>query len=57
LAAGLHEPTPGQSGIQDLPSTSVSAADIYRFPAGDLAPGALQVMVVHLTPGTIWKGR
>ena len=56
-ASGLQEPAPGQSGIEGLVATSVASADIYRFPAGELAPNLLQIMVVRLTPGTVWRGR
>ena len=54
---GLQESGGGQSGIQGLLSSSVSLAESYVFPAGELAPRALRIMVVHLTPGTVWQGR
>ncbi len=56
-APGLQDQTPGQSGIQGLPSSSVWSAEMYLFAAGELAPRALQIMVVRLTPGSTWKGR
>jgi hypothetical protein len=55
-ASGLEEPTPGQSGIQGLVAASVSSAQTYFFSAAELAPAELKIMVVHLTPGTVWKG-
>jgi hypothetical protein len=40
-----------------LASTSVSYTDTYTFAAGELSPRPLRIIVVHLTPGTVWKGR
>ena len=54
---GLEEAGSGQSGIQGLAATSVSSLDAYSFPAGELSPRALRIFVVHLAPGTVWKGR
>jgi hypothetical protein len=48
---------PGGSGIAGLHATSVAMAESYRFAAGELAPHALRIMVVHLVAGTIWTGR
>ena len=56
-AHGLQDAGDGESGIQGLPSTSVALADLYSFAAGSLAPQYLRVLVVHLTPGTVWSGR
>lgn len=56
-ASGLSERGGGQSGIQGLPSASVSSADAYFFAAGELASQALKIIVVHLVPGTTWPGR
>jgi TonB-dependent SusC/RagA subfamily outer membrane receptor len=56
-ASGLQEAGRGQSGIQGLRSTSVSLAETYTFPAGELGPRSLKIMVVHLAAGSAWKGR
>ena len=56
-AAGLNEPADGQSGITGLASASVASADMYVYPAGELAPRLLRIMVVHLVPGATWTGR
>ena len=56
-AYGLQDAGSGESGIQGLPSTSVALGDLYVFPAGSLAPQNLRIVVVHLTPGTVWNGR
>ena len=56
-AAGLTAPGNGESGIEGLASTSVASAETYYFPAGELAPGPLKIMVVHLAPGTVWSPR
>ena len=56
-AEGLTAPGNGESGIAGLPSTSVSSAETYYFPSGELAPRALKIMVVHLTPGAVWNPR
>jgi hypothetical protein len=57
LAPGLEERSPGRSGIIGLASGSLASADMYMFPAGELAPHFVKIMVVHLRPGTAWKGR
>ena len=54
-ASGLQELSPGQSGIQGVASTSVSSAETYYFPTGELGPRMLRVVVVHLTSGAKWK--
>lgn len=56
-ASGLQEPGNGESGIQGLKSASITAGEQYLFAPGQLAPHALRIIVVHLAPGTNWKGR
>jgi hypothetical protein len=57
LARGLDTPGRGRSGVEGLPSTSVSSADPYVYAATELAPLPARVLVVHLTPGSTWKAR
>ncbi len=56
-ADGLVPLENGWSGIEGLPSTSVAGAETYLFPAGDLAPTPLRVLVVRLVPGAVWAPR
>jgi hypothetical protein len=56
-AAGLTSAGNGQSGIEGIPSTWLSMGESYVFAPGELAPQLLRIVVVHLTPGTSWKGR
>lgn len=56
-AWGLQESGNGQSGIQGLPSAALSSSDMYLFAAQELAPQMLRVLVVHLTPNTVWTHR
>jgi beta-lactamase regulating signal transducer with metallopeptidase domain len=56
-APGLQELRPGESGIQGLLSKSIAMGETYRFAAGELAPHALNIHVVHLVAGAGWKGR
>jgi hypothetical protein len=56
-ASGLQEPRSGESGIQGVLSGWVTSAETYRFAAGEPAPRTLNIMVVHLKAGTVWKGR
>jgi hypothetical protein len=56
-ATGLVSAGNGQSGIEGLPSTWISMGESYVFAPGELAPQMLRIVVVHLTPGTTWKGR
>jgi TonB-dependent SusC/RagA subfamily outer membrane receptor len=57
LATGLQAAGNGQSGIQSLPAASVSSVDLYTFGPRELAPQTAHILVVHLTPGSTWKGR
>ena len=56
-AEGLVPLEDGWSGIEGLPSASVAGAETYLFPAGDLAPTPLRVLVVRLVPGAVWMPR
>jgi hypothetical protein len=56
-AAGLQDPGNGESGIQGLKASALSMAEQYTFVPGQLAPQLLRILVVHLVPGTNWKGR
>jgi hypothetical protein len=56
-AAGLQEPGRGESGIQGLKATSLTMGETYLFGPGQLAQRPLRIVVVHLAPGTAWKGR
>jgi hypothetical protein len=56
-AAGLQDPGNGESGIQGLKASAVAMAEQYLFAPGQLAPQMLRILVVHLAPGTNWKGR
>ena len=56
-AAGLQEPGGGESGIQGLKAASLSMGETYLFAPGQLAQRPLRIVVVHLAPGTAWKGR
>jgi hypothetical protein len=56
-AAGLRDHGSSESGISGLLSASVSSTEKYTYPAGDLAPQLLRILVVHLAPGTSWTGR
>jgi hypothetical protein len=54
-AWGLGTHGSGESGIVGLPSANVTAADLYVFAAGELAPQPLHVVVVQLKSGTVWS--
>jgi hypothetical protein len=56
-ANGLQEPGRGESGIQGLKASSLTMAESYFFNGGQLAPTPLRILVVHLAPGTNWRGR
>ena len=56
-ANGLQDPGRGESGIQGLKASSLTMAESYFFNGGQLAPTPLRILVVHLAPGTNWKGR
>lgn len=56
-ATGIVSAGNGQSGIEGLPSAWLSMGESYVFAPGELAPQMLRIVVVHLTPGTTWKGR
>jgi hypothetical protein len=56
-ADGLEPIGGGKSGIQGLLASSLAAGGNYTFPAGELSPAMLRIVVVQLTPGTTWKGR
>lgn len=56
-ASGLQEPGNGESGIQGIRSASVAATDMYLFPAGEVSPKPLRVVVARLVAGTSWRRR
>ena len=56
-AAGLQLPGNDESGIQGLKTKSLTMGETYTFTPGQLAPQLLRIIVVHLAPGTSWKGR
>ena len=56
-AFGMVQLGEGRSGIEGLPATAVAGADTYVFAPGELAPGALRVIVVHLVPGAVFVPR
>ena len=56
-AAGLQEAGKGESGIQGLKASALTQGDMYLFAPGQLSPKMLRILVIHLAPGTNWKGR
>ena len=56
-APGLQQPGNGESGVQGLKSASVTLGESYQFSAGQLNRWGMRVFVLHLSPGSTWKGR